>query len=320
MRAHAWALLANVAATRLEGWHGLGETFPSGVGRFRAIEEPDLAGVSLLQASGAPLLSRVLFNDIAFRHIRAQRLFSRARLAALNAGFGTATPLADRQIAPFPRGSIALKTIWAVVHARGLTSLSVWDGPGDPVAANVPAHWPRQVVVDSNGAAPGAVPLDRFEHRRIGVAELAAVRALDASAQAGDYLVLLGMHVTTKEIPDWIWATFWWHDRPETGPFAAGRPATVTGPWRNYLLDVAYSFDTPREADGTANIAFNPYIEIFPAGARSNCAACHQGAVWTPSGAPPFLPVRRGRRAADDPLFRTGTRLDFIWSIATEAR
>jgi mono/diheme cytochrome c family protein len=164
------------------------------------------------------------------------------------------------------------------------------------------------------------VPLAHFHHLRIGAGELAAVRAIDTSARPGDWLVLLALHVTTKEIPDWVWATYWWHDRPEAGPFAAGRPATLAGPWRNYLLDISYSSDTPREADGAPNIAFNPYVEVFPAGTRSNCAACHQGAVWTPSGAPPFLPVRRGARAADDPLFRTGTRLDFMWSIATEAR
>ena len=28
--------------------------------------------------------------------------------------------------------------------------------------------------------------------------------------KAGDYLVLTGVHVTTKETPDWVWATFWW--------------------------------------------------------------------------------------------------------------
>jgi hypothetical protein len=320
MRAHGWALLARVADTRLEGWHGLGETFPSGRGRFRLVEEPDSAGVPLLQASGAPLLSSVLFNDVAFNHIRARRLFSRARLTALNTGFDGATPLADRQIAPFPRGAMALKTIWAVVHAGGPTRLSVWDGGGDPVHANFPVAWPRQIIVDPAGATPGAVPLARFHHLRIGAAELAAVRAIDSSAQAGDWLVLLALHITTKEIPDWVWATWWWHDRPDAGPFAAGRTPALIGPWRNYLMDISYSADTPREADGTQNIAFNPWIEVFPAGTRSNCAACHQGAVWTPSGAPPFLPVRRGARAPDDPLFRTGTRLDFMWSIATEAR
>lgn len=85
-------------------------------------------------------------------------------------------------------------------------------------------------------------------------------------------------------------------------------------------MDVAYSMETPREADGTPNVTFNPYMEVFPAGTRSNCMACHQSAVWTASGAPPFLPVTRGARAANDPRFAGSMRLDFMWSIATEAR
>lgn len=313
MRRHGWALLERVADTGLEGWHGLGETFPSGAGRFRLVEEPGHPGVALRQASAAPLLSGVLFNDAAFRHIRSQRLFSRARLEAINAGFDAATPPAERQIAPFPRDSVVLKAIWAVVRGEGTTRLSVWDGPGDPVGANFPDGWPREVIVDS-------ASLGRFHHIRIDAAELPAVRAIDPSARVGDFLVLLALHLTTKEIPDWVWTTYWWHDRPDDGPFAAGRPAGLAGPWRNYLMDVSYSMESPREADGGPNVAFNPYFEVFPLGARSNCAACHQGAVWTPTGAPPFLPVRRGARAADDALFRSGTRLDFMWSIATEAR
>lgn len=318
MRGHGWALLARVGRTGLAGWHPLGEAFASGAGRFRLVEEPGHAGVPARQASGAPLLSQVLFNDAAFRHIRANRLFSRARLDAINLGFGPATALTAREIPAFPRDAMALKPVWAVIHAGGLTPVSVWDGPGDPEAANLPAGWPREVRVDPAGIA--GVSLARFFHVPIAAADLAAVRAIDPSARAGDHLALLALHVTSKEIPDWIWATFWWHDRPDAGPFAAGRPAALAGPWRNYLMDVAYSMETPREADGAPNVAFNPYVEMFPAGARSNCMTCHQGAVWTPAGAPPFLPVTRGARRSDDPLFAAGTRLDFMWSIATEAR
>jgi hypothetical protein len=320
MRGHAWALLARVSRTGLAGWHPLGDAFESGAASFRLVEEPDHAGVPARQASGAPLLSQVLFNGPAFRHIRANRLFQRSRLDAINLSFGAATPLAAREIPAFPREAMALKLIWAVVHARGLTPLSIWDGAGDPNAANLPAGWPREVRVDPEAGAAGAVPLYRFFHLPIAAADLAAIRAIDPSAAAGDHLVLLAMHVTSKEIPDWIWATFWWHDRPGAGPFAAGRPAALAGPWRNYLMDVAYSMETPREQDGAPNIAFNPYIEMFPAGARSNCMTCHQSAVWTPAGAPPFLPVTRGARRPNDPRFATGTRLDFMWSIATEAR
>jgi hypothetical protein len=325
MRRHGWRVLADVTrpgrggAPAWQGWAPLTRTFGSSDANrlrpFRRIDIAETPGIALLQASGAPLLSLVLFNGPAFRHIRRQQLFRRARLDAINAGFGAATPLAAREIAAFPRDAMAVKTVWAVVHAGAPTPISVWEGSGDGPDGNRPARWPRTVLVGGPGT-----PLDHFYHVPIGAADLAAVRPIDPSAQAGDHLVLLAMHVTTREIPDWIWATYWWHDRPDAGPFAADRPAAVAGVWRNYLMDVAYSMETPAEADGGANIAFNPYLETFAAGTRSNCMACHQGAVWTANGAAPFLPVTRGPRRPDDPRFAGATRLDFMWSIATEAR
>lgn len=314
MRRHGWAVLAEVTRPGKDGapafarWPSLSETF--GGARLRRIDQVE-TGMPVRQGAGAPMMMIVQFNPPAYRHIRAQGLFRRATLAAINAGFAADTPIERRTIAPFPRDALAIKTVWTVVHARGLTPVSVWDGTGDAE----PAAWPRTVMVGRGG-----VPLGRFHHLPIAAADLAAIRAIDPTARAGDHLVLLAVHLTTREIPDWIWATWWWHDRPDEGPFAAGRPAAPGGAWRNYLMDVAYSAETPREADGTPNAAFNPYLETSPGGHASNCLACHQGAVWTPAGPAPFLPVTRGSRPPDDPLFRSGTRLDFIWSIAREAR
>src|SRR5262249_8502968 len=80
--------------------------------------------------------------------------------------------------------------------------------------------------------------------------------SVERAGRIGDYVALIAFHYTTKEIPDWVWSTFWWHDAPNAGAFAAGRPTDVTGVWRNYLMDVAMSADTPREADGSANIVY----------------------------------------------------------------
>jgi hypothetical protein len=98
------------------------------------------------------------------------------------------------------------------------------------------------------GDAAHEVPITAFLHHALETpAELASARAVahDPSLALGDFVVLLGMHVTTKEIPDWVWATFWWHDRPDDGPFAADRPAQLDGAARNYLMDVAYSAESP---------------------------------------------------------------------------
>ena len=117
-----------------------------------------------------------------------------------------------------------------------------------------------------------------------------------------------------RTIPDWVWATFWWHDSPNDGTYAKDRPDAVSGVWRNYLMDVTFSSDVPKESDGTPNVCFNPWLEArFAGGLTSNCMSCHQRAVWTPVS---FLPVTRGSLPPNHQFFLGKTKLDFLWSIA----
>jgi hypothetical protein len=141
----------------------------------------------------------------------------------------------------------------------------------------------------------------------------------DRPLQAGDFVVFAGTHLTTKEIDDWVWATFWWHDRPDAGPFAADRPDAVKDVWRNYLMSASYDLNLPREPDGTPHIAFNPWLESgFPDlghgnGITSNCMNCHHRAAVPP---PRFLPIFRGNPDPADPAYAPGLlRSDFLWSI-----
>jgi hypothetical protein len=141
-------------------------------------------------------------------------------------------------------------------------------------------------------------------------AELAAARTIarDPTLGRGDLAILLGMHVATKETPDWVWATFWWHDHPGTGRFAAGRPP-LEGPAAHYLMDVAYSGDAS---------CMNPWLEArFVDGVHSNCLTCHQRAAL---GAADYLPVTHGTLARHDPYFAGKLATDFVWTLALEAR
>jgi hypothetical protein len=144
----------------------------------------------------------------------------------------------------------------------------------------------------------------------------------DRPLQEGDYVVFAGTHLTTKEIDDWVWGTFWWHDRPDAGPFAADRPDTVKGVWRNYLMSASYDLNLPLEPDGKPHIAFNPWLEAgFPSlpngngnGIVSNCMNCHNRASVPPP--PSFLPIFRGNPDPNDPAYAAGQlRTDFLWSI-----
>jgi hypothetical protein len=89
-------------------------------------------------------------------------------------------------------------------------------------------------------------------------------------------------------------------------------------------MDAAYDMKKPVESDGTPNAVFNPWLEArFINGVNSNCMSCHQRALWPVPPAPlperrPWLPVTRGPADPADPLFRTRTKLDFLWSLALE--
>jgi hypothetical protein len=187
--------------------------------------------------------------------------------------------------------------------------MPIWDG--DPNGdANADTTWQRTIEVDPDGDA--GVPLARFIYRDLTTeAEVASARiaAHDPDLAIGDHVALVAAHVTTKEIPDWTWQTYWWHDAPDVGRFAADRPAELHGVAASYLMDATYTTDAP---------CFNPWLEArFPDGVASNCVTCHQRAVV---GAEDYLPVTHGRLRTDDPYFRGHLATDFLWSVAFEAR
>ncbi|HWA21117.1 MAG TPA: hypothetical protein VG735_01830, partial [Caulobacterales bacterium] len=153
----------------------------------------------------------------------------------------------------------------------------------------------------------------------------AVLLALGRPLEQGDELALVGLNLMTREIDDWVWAAFWWHDRPDVGPFAADRPPGLRTPWNNYLMQAAFDAQTPVAEDGSAHIAFNPWLEgRFPDGGKgggtaSNCMACHRRASYPASS---FLPVTRGAAdfARDPALAPDRLRTSFLWSIALHSQ
>jgi hypothetical protein len=292
----------------------------------------------------SPVLSKEYFNAPAFTHITHNHLNDGKERTKLNCALGAAVP-EERQIRPsFPTSAVVLKTMWRVVSGKQLTALPVWDPESnsaqpdgnDPDSVILPAgRWARFVAVDpdpkhdageryadvftSDGLIQQAhvVPLSSFYSIRIDANTLGTAAELThQAADPGDYLVLVGMHVTTKEIPNWLWATFWWHDRPDRGPFASQRPSTVRGEWRNYLMNIAYDMNEPRESDGTPRIAFNPYLETLQeGGTTSNCMSCH---ILATSPKQNQATIRGVVSVGDPKLFRNRIRLDFLWSLTDD--
>jgi hypothetical protein len=361
LREHAWKVFAGLTQPARpqdanseaiwETWYTGAETFASGpspqgvrslkkelrlLRQFEPLERRPVP-----QSVGESQLSGTLFNHELRKHTKDNGLTSKAKLTTINNGWSNQTPVADRKVIDYPPKAMSLKLVWMPVRKQGMSTLPIWDE--QPIVSQAPAQdintWKRVVVVDPNRETipadetatgrwarkdfPGSrvVPLNDFYHF-----PMSADQAAPFGADAGDYAVLVAMHYTTREIPNWVWATFWWHDQPNDGRFAQGRlgETELKGIWRHFLMDVSYDMKRPVESDGTPNAVFNPWLEArFINGVNSNCMSCHQRALWPmppapPPGSRPWLPVTRSPVDAGDQLFRTRTKLDFLWSLALE--
>jgi hypothetical protein len=163
--------------------------------------------------------------------------------------------------------------------------------------------------------------------------------------QQGDYLLLVAMHIMTKEQTDWTFQSVWWHDRPDAGPFAANRPDIpgASGPWRNYLMTSTYGFlGAPgRGGESQWPIAYNPYIELAAGHPiRTNCMNCHHRAAApghppAPDPTPPWpvgsyeaprllcgpaAPDALDVYTQDNTIFDNLLLVDSIWSISDRVR
>jgi len=257
-----------------------------------------------------------MLNFANYNFIRSKKLNLTSELQNL---LQTGTPdpsiANDKTVPAFPPESISLKTVWWPVAKDRPTPMPIWDP--ETVPANTVLHpysnWKRAIAIDPtrtnippnetmtvmfHGPKPNShvVGLDKFHYVVVDAQTAANAMANPRLAgfigdvfgdnrplKEGDYAVFAGTHLTTKEIDDWVWATFWWHDRPDAGPFAAGRPETVKNVWRNYLMSASYDLNLPLEPDGKPHITFNPWLEAgFSNGIVSNCMNCHHRAAWPP--------------------------------------
>lgn len=158
------------------------------------------------------------------------------------------------------------------------------------------------------------VGLERFYGKTYTQADLDAFSAcdraiLDASAywnynrafQPGDSLVMIAMHIMTKEQTDWTFQSAWWHPDALACPgnfrFCRNRPASVPGgdtTWKNYMMSTTYGktqdsgnpnyYVPPGTVRPTWPVAYNPYIELAASHPiTTNCMNCHHRAAWPPT-------------------------------------
>lgn len=309
--------------------------------------------------NGDIMVAGVTYNQAAFDWIRSKGLYQTATLQGMlpppnQTASIPAMPAQSIVLKPMmwpvPRGGFSALPIWDDPKSDD----------GQYAGYEIQRKWPRAVAVTTtpqaqvvpasvsflhgvtmNGAPlgpntyarPQVVGTEQFYHYQ---PDLAAMNAcdraiLDASAywafgrmfEQGDQLVMVAMHIITKEQAAWTFQSVWWHDKPDQGPYAANRPnipvQQAPGPWRHYLMTSTYGI--PLAPGGsTWPIAYNPYIELaadHPI--ATNCMNCHHRAA-VPNARSSYL-APDGPGALDiygqrNPIFNGLLQVDSMWAIS----
>jgi hypothetical protein len=206
----------------------------------------------------------VLYNPSAANHIRTNKLNDPQSLGdrwkMLN---DLDAPVSETSIVQFPESSIVVKAIWLSVGPKNPEVLRVWEPP-DVSQSECEFGCMKDIKVQL------AAPTDPCNLPVVGSAPVLSTCFYNVpnTKREGHRLILFGLHVATKEIPDWTWSTFWWQLDPDKKPFAAGRPSqdVLEGYWRNYVMDTTLSMVTPEEltlrATGTLPKSTLPICDI----------------------------------------------------------
>lgn len=271
----------------------------------------------------------------------------------------------------FPNTAIITKNVYKTISQadlaknNGYYKLPVWPGPPSPAKAFGEDAWNTYVYIDMNNKSNGDGGVDagggRNAHNTYNLSDFIFFK-LDAATSkslndnfklatsAGDVAILVGMHVTSREITRWTWQSFWWAPNANTPPLpssaaiASARPAELKGAPRHYGMAIGYTFIEPNmpltggKSVGKSLYAYNPYLEagFDPGvltdtaivktngklvyneyGVNTNCMSCHANANVAP-GSLPNPPGYIGDTYIDlkGPQFKKVLRTDFSWAVA----
>lgn len=246
----------------------------------------------------------------------------------------------------FDSRSLVIKSIWEVVERENDKSdeatIQVFDNEHRPDTENnsygrVDA-WNTFLYVDlqktgcPSSADPNEaveyklkqhIPLGCFVYVPVGpqdADEADRVDGVNPPASPSYYLVLVGIHIASKEVPDWSWNTFWWTNRPsKDASHAEGLPTTLPIQYKYFVMDTTLTGAAGKPLQDSPS-CFNPYLEgTKNGGISTNCAYCHSlAADRVGHDLDPHILM-----GGKPPVFRAANELegavttDFIWSIAT---
>ncbi len=267
-------------------------------------------------------------------------------------------------IPPFPQKAMTIKPVYYVGHAKdSLIRVPAWHGPPATPQAYGYAKWNSYVYADMhNKQAPGKVlvpvttpnptpqqiaaatcNVSDFIYLKLDTTMAAYMNEQQKTVQkftahTGDIALLVAMHVTTKEISNWTWQTFYWAPNPTTpflpsSNYAASLKPALHGAANHYAMGAAYTEVSPNlESNDRKKVSpvlvYNPYLEApfgakvfgtpnklnpaFKYGVQTNCRSCHSFATTSktsPYSTDQFVNMK------DTSLFNNTVQLDFAFSI-----
>jgi len=244
----------------------------------------------------------------------------------------------------FPDAAMNIKPVFKIIadhnlDESGLFPFKAWTGPPELDTIPFPqSDWSGCVYVDPQMGSSNANSVDTtcgnpgpqntyylndFIYYRIDSTNVAFLsETYGFQCEPGDYAILVGMHMTTREITRWTWETFWWTPDPMAPAFpslpesVSTRPAGLTGAAAHYAVSTAYQMVIPAQpltgglSYGDVLYSYNPYLEppfddkvldnhdegyaeieqpggqivVNKVGIRTNCMSCHAQAHWAPTG------------------------------------
>lgn len=254
----------------------------------------------------------VAYNPPAAQHAVNNKLFLQSTLDQYLKNGYDAVP-------DFPSNAITIKPVYkhisAKEYANKLYVMPGWPGTPSPAKTFPEPDWGSCVYIKITGSGQGGNSIDKgckgpnasntfylnnFIYHLLTASEASGMNQRDPQlkAQAGDYAILVGMHVTTREIKRWVWQTYWWSANadqpysPSSAQIAKFRKLLMLDPAANhYAMAVAYQMVQPAQSiaggnnTGSALIAYNPHLEAsFDPGVFDYCASVG-GANAVPSKA-----------------------------------
>ncbi|HTU89583.1 MAG TPA: hypothetical protein VMF69_05745 [Gemmataceae bacterium] len=288
-------------------------------------------------------LVTVKYTKEIFEHVQKNQYYKTEVMNTLNQSWDNSappTPLAGRKVKNFPNTSIMLKPTYQVISGTSATLLPYWAGPANSSNPAVPGvkTWTKKMLLIPPGvtATPirdvPIVKIERFYNFKLNQIQVDYLNSLgQGTFKVGDYAILVAMHVSSREIDNWTWQTFWWSlEKPKIPEAVRHR---VVSPFDNYASAVGYAFTTgPNSPTGLNVLCFNPYLEADfdndtfalteQVGIESNCISCHRAATWPPPSFPSKPKAQyftgNGLLRSSHPYFTGTTKVDFLWGFALD--